>query len=194
MKFSLPTEGLKELILMDGDRIITIFAVFFKTVFQKMQALADEINKSGEMVIPQNFGSWRIGMVQTAYANGASTHYMKNTLKVEQTFTANGVKNLHPAALEFDVGCYCESNGHGTFHVNHDKHHILETYFHQRESYTGSNPAVKEFFRLATLAYAYSSTQNQVMGDAMTNFLCIEEALAYLQISAYDWLAYYTDK
>jgi hypothetical protein len=32
------------------------------------------------------------------------------------------------------------------------------------------------------------------MGDAMTNFLCVEEALAYLGITVHDWIAYYTDK
>jgi len=32
------------------------------------------------------------------------------------------------------------------------------------------------------------------MGDAMTNFICIEEALAYLNISIVDWAKYYNDK
>lgn len=39
--------------------------------------------------------------------------------------------------------------------------------------------------------FAYSI---QINGDAMTDFLCIEEALAYLNMTAHDWLALYTDK
>ena len=63
-------------------------------------------------------------MVQTAYANGASTNYLKSKgLTCE--LAATGVKNLHPAAINYDIGIYCESNGHGTFHVNHDKLHVL---------------------------------------------------------------------
>ena len=31
------------------------------------------------------------------------------------------------------------------------------------------------------------------MGDAMTNFMCFEQALAYLNISHLDWLNFYQD-
>ena len=53
---------------------------------------------------------------------------------------ANGVKNSHPIAQTFDVGIYCESNGHGTFHVNHHKIEILETIIGQKkENETNDN-------------------------------------------------------
>jgi len=58
-------------------------------------------------------------MVQTAYANGSSTKYLKEILKLETKFSANGVKNLHPIAHAYDIGIYCESNGHGTFCLTH---------------------------------------------------------------------------
>ncbi len=32
-----------------------------------------------------------------------------------------GVKNIHHEALQFDVGAYFESNGHGTILVNDKK-------------------------------------------------------------------------
>jgi hypothetical protein len=38
--------------------------------------------------------------------------------------------------------------------------------------------------KLLNLAYYFPATQNQINGDAMTNFLCIEEALAYLGLNA----------
>jgi len=65
-------------------------------------------------------------MVQTAYANGASTNFLKSK-GLTCIMAANGVKNSHPIAQTFDVGIYCESNGHGTFHVNHHKIEVLES-------------------------------------------------------------------
>jgi phosphoacetylglucosamine mutase len=56
----------------------------------------------------------RVGVVQTAYANGASTAYVRDTLGLEVACTATGVKFLHPEAEKFDVGVYFEANGHGT--------------------------------------------------------------------------------
>lgn len=35
------------------------------------------------------------------------------------------MKNLHPHAHKFDIGIYCESNGHGTFLVHHEKTELL---------------------------------------------------------------------
>ena len=59
-----------------------------------------------------------LGSVQTAYANGASTQYLKNTLGLKVVCVATGVKHLHHAAKEFDIGLYYEANGHGTILVN----------------------------------------------------------------------------
>ena len=56
----------------------------------------------------------QVGIVQTAYANGASTAYIQEKLKCEVRVTPTGVKHLHAAAEEFDVGIYFEANGHGT--------------------------------------------------------------------------------
>lgn len=75
----------------------------------------------------------KVGLVQTAYANGSATAHVKDHLvgtvccrssrfrgshlalqKVPVVFTPTGVKHLHHAAEEFDVGVYFEANGHGT--------------------------------------------------------------------------------
>lgn len=56
----------------------------------------------------------KLGLVQTAYANGASTDYIQGTLNVPVACTPTGVKYLHHRAQEFDVGVYFEANGHGT--------------------------------------------------------------------------------
>lgn len=56
----------------------------------------------------------KLGLVQTAYANGASTDYIQGTLNVPVACTPTGVKHLHHRALDFDIGVYFEANGHGT--------------------------------------------------------------------------------
>jgi len=54
-----------------------------------------------------------LGIVQIAYANGASTRYLRE-LGLEVVFTPTGVKYLHEKAIECDIGIYFEANGHGT--------------------------------------------------------------------------------
>lgn len=54
-----------------------------------------------------------MGVVKTAYANGASNVYMKEH-SIPVVLAKTGVKHLHPLAEQFDVGMYFEANGHGT--------------------------------------------------------------------------------
>ena len=56
----------------------------------------------------------QVGIVQTAYANGASTAFMRDELGIEVAITPTGVKHLHEEAVKFDIGIYFEANGHGT--------------------------------------------------------------------------------
>ena len=58
--------------------------------------------------------SLQLGVVQTAYANGSSTNYLLNELKVDVKCVPTGVKHLHHAAKDFHIGVYFEANGHGT--------------------------------------------------------------------------------
>jgi hypothetical protein len=52
-------------------------------------------------------------VVQTAYANGASTRFVRS-LGMPIHMAKTGVKYLHHKAKGFDVGIYFEANGHGT--------------------------------------------------------------------------------
>jgi len=52
--------------------------------------------------------SLSIGVVQTAYANGASTVFIQQELRVPVQCAKTGVKHLHHLAAEFDVGVYFE--------------------------------------------------------------------------------------
>lgn len=56
----------------------------------------------------------QVGIVQTAYANGSSTRYMREELGMTVLLAKTGVKHLHHLAESFDIGIYFEANGHGT--------------------------------------------------------------------------------
>ncbi|XP_043261272.1 phosphoacetylglucosamine mutase isoform X2 [Colletes gigas] len=82
--------------LLDGDRIATLVAGYFKELLEESRLL------------------FQLGVVQTAYANGGSTDYISNLLQIPIACVSTGVKYLHKKALEFDIGIYFEANGHGT--------------------------------------------------------------------------------
>ncbi len=54
-----------------------------------------------------------MAVIQTAYANGASTIYL-HAHNITAGCAKTGVKHLHHEALHYDVGVYFEANGHGT--------------------------------------------------------------------------------
>lgn len=92
--------------LADGDKIACLMALFLKEEF----VAAGILTEDGK---PTDSGI-RFGVVQTAYANGSSSHFLRE-MKVPVEFAKTGVKYLHRKAEEcFDVGVYFEANGHGT--------------------------------------------------------------------------------
>jgi phosphoacetylglucosamine mutase len=101
--FSVPPESNAPIDLVDGDKILSLFAVFIR----------EQLSFLDEKEDIKNFHKSRLGIVQTAYANGASTNYLKH-LGLEVNFTPTGVKYLHEKAADFDIGIYFEANGHGT--------------------------------------------------------------------------------
>ena len=103
--FSVPTNVSSRIDLVDGDKILSLFSLFIK---KQLSILTKEGNEKSK----NNFQA-RLGVVQTAYANGASTDYLKQ-LGLEVIFTPTGVKHLHEKAAQFDIGIYFEANGHGT--------------------------------------------------------------------------------
>lgn len=89
--------------IVDGDKILSLFALFIKEQLSIVNMKGSE----------DNYYKPRLGVVQTAYANGASTDYLKR-LGLEVAVTPTGVKHLHGKAEEYDIGIYFEANGHGT--------------------------------------------------------------------------------
>eukprot|EP00980_Cylindrotheca_fusiformis_P019850 scaffold6966_cov112-Cylindrotheca_fusiformis.AAC.28 len=93
--------------LLDGDKIAVLIGRFLKEQITKAynDSNLNHDNDNNKITM---------GIVQTAYANGASTNYIQNELNIPVVITKTGVKYLHHAALKFDVGIYFEANGHGT--------------------------------------------------------------------------------
>lgn len=147
--FYLDTSGGAELKLLDGDKIMSLYAVYLMDLLRKYN-LGEKLS---------------LGIVQTAYANGASTDYMKHNLGVNVEFTDTGVKNLHKKALDYDLGIYFEANGHGTIWVSDKARSLIMT-------------AGDEMIELKQLL----SILNNYTGDAISDILIVETILRY-----YDW-------
>ena len=153
--------------MLDGDRISSLNASFIGELVRSA-GLQDDL---------------RIGVVQTAYANGASTNYIEKHLQLPVVCTPTGVKHLHHAACQFDVGVYFEANGHGTVVFSQEATRL----FREREP---QSPAQKD--ALDTLA-AISDLINQTVGDAISDMLMVEVILAHRAWSLRDWAMTYTD-
>jgi len=99
--------------LLDGDKIATLFASFIIDQLLILGGTSLLSGASPSSEIP-GFGNVKVAVIQTAYANGASTKYIKQVLGLEAAVTPTGVKHLHERAAHYDVGIYFEANGHGT--------------------------------------------------------------------------------
>jgi phosphoacetylglucosamine mutase len=162
------TDSEKGFVMLDGDRISSLVASFIGDLFE--QAGIDR-------------GTLNIGVVQTAYANGASTAYIQDHLGLPVTCTPTGVKYLHHAATKYDVGVYFEANGHGTVLFSLD----ATKAFRER---VPESPAQK--MALDTLA-AVAELINQTVGDAISDMLLVELVLAHKNWTLRDWALTYAD-
>jgi len=151
--------------LLDGDKIAGLAAVFFQ-----------DLVKSAGIDL-------KIGIVQTAYANGNSTNYLTKTLKLPVTCVATGVKHLHHAAQRYDIGVYFEANGHGTVLFSPTALALLE-------NHEASSPA--QHSALESLR-GLSNLINQTVGDALSDLLFVEAILASKGWGPSEWDSAYTD-
>ncbi len=153
--------------LLDGDRIATLAASFLGDL-GRSSGLAERL---------------KIGIVQTAYANGASTEYVTSNLGLPVICTPTGVKHLHHAATRFDIGVYFEANGHGTILFSETALRAIAT--HEPQS-----PA--QAAALETLQ-ALTELINQTVGDALSDLLLVEVILAHKGWGPKEWLNTYVD-
>ncbi|KAK0153728.1 Phosphoacetylglucosamine mutase [Merluccius polli] len=152
--------------LLDGDKIATLISTFLKELLT--QAGLD----------------LKMAVVQTAYANGSSTRYLQDTMKLIVKCTKTGVKHLHHVAQEFDIGVYFEANGHGT---------VLFSKVLEEKIRRLCKDSDGERRRVATLLKNSVDLINQTVGDAISDMLLIEAILAIRGMTVQQWDAIYTD-
>ncbi|XP_073288154.1 phosphoacetylglucosamine mutase-like [Primulina huaijiensis] len=166
--------------LVDGDKILTLFALFIKEQLG--------ILNEAEDVKANNSYQARLGVIQTAYANGASTDYLKR-LGLEVVFTPTGVKYLHEKAAEYDIGIYFEANGHGTILFSETFLGWLDTRNNELLSTSRGSEKQKAALRLV----ATSKLINQAVGDALSGMLLVEAILLHWGWSIFRWNELYQD-
>ncbi|GAA5812574.1 hypothetical protein MFLAVUS_006031 [Mucor flavus] len=152
--------------LLDGDKIAGLAASFIT-----------------ELVHEAGIDSIKVGVVQTAYANGSSTNYLTKVLSVPVSCVSTGVKHLHHEAEKYDVGVYFEANGHGTVLFSPDALNTIKTV-------EAKTPAQKQ--AIAQLS-ALTELINQTVGDAISDMLLVEAILTSRQWSFEEWDQAYTD-
>ncbi|OIS99780.1 PREDICTED: phosphoacetylglucosamine mutase [Nicotiana attenuata] len=175
----LPNENNK-IELVDGDKILSLFALFIK---EQLSILNEGVDKKGN-----DSYQARLGVVQTAYANGASTDYLKE-MGLEVVLTPTGVKYLHEKAAEFDIGIYFEANGHGTILFSEAFLCWLEA--SHKTLLSTSEGSAKQ--KAASRLLAVSQLINQAVGDALSGLLLVEVILKYMGWSIHRWNELYHD-
>lgn len=154
--------------LIDGDRIATLIAGYLKELVQKTGL---ELN---------------LGLIQTAYANGASTDYINKKLQVPVACVSTGVKHLHHKALEFEIGVYFEANGHGTICFAKEAKEKIKSAVKDPNVNEKQQAAAERLLILIDLI-------NETVGDAISDMLVVETILHDKGWSVRDWEGSYTD-
>ncbi|CAM9372982.1 unnamed protein product [Discosporangium mesarthrocarpum] len=126
-----------------------------------------------------------MAVVQTAYANGGSTSYLKST-GVKIAVAKTGVKFVHHEAEKYDIGVYFEANGHGTVLF---KDRVLAKLNALKESIKEDDAKKTAVCRLL----ASATLINQAVGDAMSDLLFCEAVLRIRCWSVQEWSAMYAD-
>ncbi|XP_075410946.1 phosphoacetylglucosamine mutase [Tenrec ecaudatus] len=152
--------------LIDGDKIATLIGSFLRELLLEI----------GEDL--------KVGVIQTAYANGSSTRYLEEVMKVPVYCAKTGVKHLHHKAQEFDIGIYFEANGHGTVLFSKGAEMKIR---HRAQELEGNQR------KAAQILENIIDLFNQTIGDAISDMLVIEAILALKGMTIQQWDALYTD-
>ena len=196
-----------QLVLLDGDKIAVLVSSFLQ---EELDFLASVVNEAKHI---------KCGVVQTAYANGSSTYYlkvrvpsidicfmnhktpyltcyvsytktMKNTVKTNVTVAKTGVKFVHSAAhSNFDVGTYFEANGHGTVLFGPKFYEILAKAEMTLINTCRFNRANIAWQRLRVMPRLV----NQAVGDALSDLFLVDAILYLKGWTLKDWNKLYND-
>ena len=146
--------------MLDGDKIAVLVAKYLQGLLTKA-----------------NLNDISVSIIQTAYANGASTIYMRDVLKMETFCVPTGVKYLHHKAEQCQIGVYFEANGHGTILFSEETEAKLKSV---------NSVAANELLQFIDIV-------NQTVGDAISDMLVVEIILQSLDMNIEQWDAFYTD-
>jgi phosphoacetylglucosamine mutase len=160
--------------LLDGDKIAVLICDFLQ---EQVSMLQGALQETGATLPPL-----KLGVVQTAYANGASTRYLQKVMD-HVMIAKTGVKYVHQAAHEnFDIGVYFEANGHGTVLFSGAFYHAM----------TEAHKVVPGHVALQRLCLM-PSLVNQAVGDALSDLLLVDAILQLKQWDLETWNQLYTD-
>ena len=152
--------------LLDGDKISSLLSVF----------IMDLVEKSGLS------SSTNIGVIQTAYANGCSSKFIKSQ-NIPVKVVPTGVKHLHHAAQQYSIGIYFEANGHGTVLFSNEFINLIKS----------SNPTTPAQQTAQQQLLSLNDLANQTVGDAISDLLLVEAILIQKQWNPQDWDGLYED-
>ncbi|KAK6589962.1 hypothetical protein RS030_192943 [Cryptosporidium xiaoi] len=167
------------IILIDGDRLSSCYSLVITSMLNEIAMNLDE-NEFRNSKIPL----LNLGVVQTAYANGASTNYIKdllNTLnpnyfKFGIHCVPTGVKSLHRKAEEFDIGIYFEANGHGTV-----IHSIKFTEWIKNIKKYILKDSIEKVLHYIHFLESFLNIFNPVIGDAISDLIAFEVSRNFVQ-------------
>ena len=173
-------DGSSDVELFDGDKIAALVAT----------RVADLLTRCAPL---HAFDPpLRVGVVQTAYANGASTAYASNVLGVDVSCANTGVKFLHPEAERFDVGVYFEANGHGTAVFSDATIERLDAAIERVQACPDANEHADAVAALRELK-AMTEAINPAVGDALSGILVVEAVLLAKGWGLAEWGNMYAD-
>ena len=174
--------------LLDGDKIAVLLCDFLQAQVSNLEsALHQRIHETSPSAAKKPKSEalpLKLGVVQTAYANGASTTYLKHILGEDRVLIAKtGVKYVHEAAHHhFDIGVYFEANGHGTVLFGDAYYELLA----HADQHVRGHVALQRLQLLPALI-------NQAVGDALSDLLLVDAILQIKGWNIHDWNALYTD-
>ncbi|XP_026191598.1 uncharacterized protein LOC34622871 [Cyclospora cayetanensis] len=187
--------------LFDGDRIACLFVLLIASLLKAAEEnrVGNSLHKTTAARREQANDApaaalepLRVGVVQTAYANGGSTRFLENLSKTVQQWeylkiqielrcVKTGVKNLHREASQFPLSVYFEANGHGTV-LSHPAELAawgVKVGIYQTEAFQFLQHFVALF--------------NPATGDALADLLGVEIARTRLSLSLSQWHLLYDE-
>ncbi|GJD11078.1 Phosphoacetylglucosamine mutase [Galdieria sulphuraria] len=180
---SIPSNALVHFCSLDGDADRLIYFIAEKSesdswcslTGQRVRVLeGDRLSVLAALVIKKfldvlHGGNLSVGVIQTAYANGASTAFLKDLGEpIQVECVSTGVKHLERAARRYDIGIFWEANGHGTILFSESAKSFLREIIESTAKHTK---------KAALCLLALSSIANQATGDAISNFILAEALL-----------------